>query len=112
MAEYDKHGRNRFVASDTGEQYFSARMRYPEALYDYILSYHKGPTSLAIDLGCGPGLVAEAIAPRFKTVIGVDPSDSMLAAARKHSTNGNVIYRKGYGENLQSCGIAEGSVDL
>ncbi len=36
-----------------------------------------------LDVGCGPGVVALALAPSFAEVIGLDPEQSMLAEARK-----------------------------
>ena len=42
----------------------------------------------ALDFGCGPGRLTRALAGRFETVVGVDISDGMVAAAR--ALNGDV----------------------
>jgi SAM-dependent methyltransferase len=45
-----------------------------------------------LDVGCGPGIVALALAPHFAEIVGVDPDEDMLAeagrqAARRSVTN-------------------------
>ena len=53
------------------------------------------------DLGCGTGLVAEALAPCVARVIGVDESGPMLVAARERlATRPNVELRAGSVESL------------
>ncbi|KIY61808.1 S-adenosyl-L-methionine-dependent methyltransferase [Cylindrobasidium torrendii FP15055 ss-10] len=88
--------------------YALARPKYPRALFDHILSYHKTgvPTNVqgfedaareradklrwltpgyerALDLGCGTGQATVELTP-FKNVVGVDPSEKMLEGARAH----------------------------
>lgn len=55
-----------------------------------------------LDLGCGGGFMAEALAARGATVIGVDPSEPAIEIARSHAaaSNLNIDYRVGVGENL------------
>jgi len=57
------------------------------------------------DLGCGGGILAEALAARGATVVGVDLSAEVLAAARVHlSESGlNVDYREIAPEGLASA---------
>lgn len=63
-----------------------------------------------LDLGCGTGRFADALASRFAaTVIGVDPSKKMLAQARGKRTHGTVRYVCGSGEAVP---LADSSVDL
>lgn len=62
---------------------------------------------LGLDVGCGTGYSAIALAPFCDRVIGLDPSAEMLASAAPHP---NVEYRQGSGERLESlpmsqCGI-------
>jgi trans-aconitate 3-methyltransferase len=48
-----------------------------------VLDYHRGPRNLAVDLGTGHGIVARALADAgLARVVGVDPSEGMIAQAR------------------------------
>ena len=94
-----------------------------------MLAYHYGigggggaPATL-LDLGCGPGTVARALAPRFSRVVAVDPSEGMVAqAAREARTPGDggggggpaIEFRRGCAEALSApeLGLAPGSVDV
>src|SRR5579884_2245777 len=64
--------------------YACFRPDYAPALYEAIAA-RTGPGAgrLALDLGCGPGLVAGALARRGWQVVGVDFSAPMLAEARR-----------------------------
>jgi SAM-dependent methyltransferase len=44
-----------------------------------------GPEDVVLDLGCGTGAIALALAPRAKWVIGRDPSEGMLERARRRA---------------------------
>jgi 2-polyprenyl-6-hydroxyphenyl methylase / 3-demethylubiquinone-9 3-methyltransferase len=57
---------------------------------------------VAIDIGCGGGLLAEEVARLGASVIGVDPSPSSITTARKHAaeTGLDIDYRIGSGEHL------------
>ena len=39
-----------------------------------------------LDLSCGGGFMAEALAARGAKVVGVDPSESAIAIAKKHAS--------------------------
>ena len=49
----------------------------------------KAPAALAglavLDIGCGAGLVSEPLARMGAAVVGIDPSDETIAAARLHA---------------------------
>lgn len=62
--------------------YLENRPRYPDQLYNTILSYHNGSRDTVLDLGCGPGLSLFPFAYHFKTLIGVDPSEGMIREAQ------------------------------
>jgi len=73
------------------------------------------PTGEAIDLGCGPGLLAIQLArraPRLR-VTGVDLSDEMLAQAEGQALSTQlaerVVFRRG---DVRQLPFAKGSVDL
>lgn len=54
-----------------------------------------------VDLGCGTGRFSGALANRFETtVIGVDPSRSMLAQAISNVPQENVTFRSGDAQNI------------
>lgn len=60
------------------------------------------------DLGCGTGHIARTLAPFVKTVIGVDASSAMLAAARARSSE-RIEFRKG---ELELLPIAAAELDV
>ena len=64
----------------------------------------------ALDLGCGIGRFAEALAPHLRSVLGLDLSAGMIAAARQRSRNANVRFAVGTGRDL--AGVADASVDF
>ncbi len=55
-----------------------------------------------LDLGCGGGFMAEALARRGAIVTGIDPSSALLDTARKHAwaQNLDTLYREGTGEAI------------
>ncbi len=55
-----------------------------------------------LDLGCGGGFMAEALAAQGAAVIGVDPSEPALEIAKAHAAanHRSIDYRLGVGENL------------
>src|SRR5688572_20188947 len=53
------------------------------AHFDNVVGSWQGRTVL--DLGCGGGFMAEALARRGAAVIGVDPSEAAIAAAQAHA---------------------------
>lgn len=59
---------------------------------------------LGLDVGCGTGYSAIALAPFCDRVIGLDPSPEMLASASSHP---NVEYRQGNGERLLELPMAQ-----
>jgi SAM-dependent methyltransferase len=77
-----------------------------------------------LDLGCGTGrdvYIAAQLVGKNGFVIGIDMTDEQLAVAQKHLPSQmnrfgyktpNVAFRKGYIEDLASCGIEDNSVDV
>jgi SAM-dependent methyltransferase len=58
---------------------YAARPPYAPALYQFLLTRVQGRGRL-LDLGCGPGKIAIALADHFAEVVALDPSPGMLAA--------------------------------
>ena len=62
------------------------------------------------DLGCGTGLLSEAVAPVVKRVIAVDESGAMLSGARKRlAPRDNVDVRSG---SVEALPIEDGELDV
>ena len=69
----------------------------------------EGPDVL--DLGCGIGRMAAVLAPRCRSVLGLDVSAGMVAEARQRCAGlGNARFEVTAGEDL--AGMAEGAFDL
>lgn len=97
-------------------QYLSFRPTYPSSFYHLVYSYHRhrqGSFQKAIDLGCGPGFVAQNLASAFTEVVGIDPSQKMVDVALQPEGDGasKIKYLVGGAEDMK--GFAEDhSVDL
>jgi 2-polyprenyl-6-hydroxyphenyl methylase / 3-demethylubiquinone-9 3-methyltransferase len=63
-----------------------------------------------LDVGCGGGILSEALAREGAAVTGVDPSEKSLAVARAHAAQSGLAidYRVASGEGLASSGVAQG----
>jgi 2-polyprenyl-6-hydroxyphenyl methylase/3-demethylubiquinone-9 3-methyltransferase len=63
----------------------------------------------ALDVGCGGGILAEALAAEGALVTGIDPSEQSLAAAREHARRSGVAvdYRRGSAEDLDVARFPE-----
>ena len=59
-----------------------------------------------LDVGCGAGLVTEPLARMGAAVVGIDPSDETIAAARLHAAEAGlaVDYRAATAEDLAAAG--------
>jgi FkbM family methyltransferase len=107
LSHADKRG-NRWRADEfleTGRAEIAAHMQVLDALGI------PAERRLALDFGCGAGRLTRALAPQFDRAIGVDVSNSMIAAARALN---NDIDNVSFVENAspQLATIADGCVDL
>ncbi len=59
-----------------------------------------GPDSDVLDFGCGIGRVAAALAPRVRSVVGLDLSPGMIAEAQRRSGARNLRFATTAGEDL------------
>ncbi|KAI0906726.1 S-adenosyl-L-methionine-dependent methyltransferase [Ustulina deusta] len=69
------------------ESYIASRPSPPESFFRIIQTYHRGHgshrTSVAHDVGTGPGNIARRLLPYFDYVVGSDLNADALAVARK-----------------------------
>lgn len=90
------------------EAYDRFRSGYPDALIDDLLAARPSNT---LDVGCGTGKVAAAIAARGFRVVGVEPDQRMAAMARARGVDVDVVSFENWdshGEmfDLVTCGHA------
>lgn len=96
---------HRYTAS--AEHYDSHRPSYPSLIIDWILETTvKAPPARIADVGCGTGIATRLLAERGFDVVGVDPSEEMLAFARR---GGLARYVRG---TSTATTLETGSVDL
>ncbi len=106
MADYDK--------TDIPERYTAARKLPPETVDLWMRALtHSLPAvtvRTVVDLGCGNGRFARPLAARFKAdVVGVDPSDKMLAEAAANYAATGVRYLRGSAEAIP---LPDGFADM
>jgi len=101
------------IESEILDKFYGCGSPIPEALDGKVL----------LDIGCGTGrdvYIASNLVGENGKVIGIDMTDEQLKVAQKYIKvqtekygykNPNVEFRKGYIEDLKSCGIADNSVD-
>jgi SAM-dependent methyltransferase len=74
--------RRRFDAA--AENYDRYRPSYPPALVDWIIATTGVPPRARVaDIGCGTGIATRLFAARGFEAVGIDPSEEMLAFARR-----------------------------
>jgi SAM-dependent methyltransferase len=73
--------------------YLSGRPAYAPGLIRRLAGLAGlGPRSRVLDLGCGPGQLAIALAPFAGEVVGIDPEPDMLRIAREAAAAGRAIH--------------------
>jgi ubiquinone/menaquinone biosynthesis C-methylase UbiE len=103
-----------YDATDIASSYDLGRDHGPEFLdlWMNVVSSHvkDQPIKTILDLGCGTGRFTEALRARFEAdVIGIDPSEKMLAQARSKLSSPRVRYEIGRAESIP---LPDNSVDL
>ncbi|RUS75674.1 hypothetical protein EGW08_016568 [Elysia chlorotica] len=100
-----------FVDMDQSKAYADCRPSYTEELFKTIAEYCQETNpdlSLAVDVGCGPGMSTIGFAKYFKKIIGVDISKTQIACAPNNISN--CEFRVGSADKLPF--ITSGTVDL
>lgn len=94
----------------TEDQYLRYRPTHPRLFLDLIAAQE--PAGTLLDLGCGPGSLALALAERGRDVIAVDANPQMLHAARQAAaqrmTRGKVRWQVGDAHDLSELGRVAG----
>lgn len=108
LSIYDTHAPNWWDGSQRFLRVLHNLVPARLAHFDTIVGTWRGKT--VVDLGCGGGFMAEALAQRGAIVIGVDPSEAAVTAAKAHAhAEGLAIdYRVGEGEAIP---VPNSSVD-
>lgn len=93
-----------FAEADVAACY-AARPPYAPALFEFLLARTEG-RARALDLGCGPGKIARALADHFAEVVALDPSAAMIAAGRAADAglHENIAWVMDTAENYQAAG--------
>lgn len=94
------------------DDYAAHRQGFPADFMARLADYGIGaPNQRALDVGCGTGLMARALAQAGCVVTGLDPSPELLAKAREASSaeGHSIEYVEGVAEELP---FEDGSFDL
>jgi SAM-dependent methyltransferase len=96
--------------SGTEDQYLRYRPPHPRLFLDLIAAQE--PAGTLLDLGCGPGSLALALAERGRDLVAVDANPRMLHAARhaaaQRMTRGKVRWQLGDAHDLNGLGRVAG----
>ncbi len=88
------------------EHYDRGRLGYSNDIYSALVGYGLAPAHNILDLGCGTGLASAPLIERGYHVTGVDPSEPMLAIAKRKLPS--ATWQVG---NAESLPFKDGSFD-
>src|SRR5664279_6096290 len=71
-----------------------------ERSHDFFLKNLPVRRDSVLEVGCGTGLLAYELSPRFGAVVALDVSEAMLAIARKKRSRANIEYRQADADDL------------
>lgn len=106
MNSSDKINADRFLGF--AKVYDDSRPKVPEQAVDIITDYLGRQPERVVDLGCGTGLSTMVWKGHAREVIGIEPSEDMLAQAEKKVCEG-VHFVKGFSD---STGLEDNSADV
>jgi len=95
---------------DGSQRWLRALQNLVPARLMYFDRFANWRNCTVLDLGCGGGFMAEALARRGASVIGIDPAEKAITIARRHAASQNlsIEYLVGTGELLP---MTDGSMD-
>lgn len=101
---------DRFTGADYVKVYDQYRPLPPQAILQQAVTYRqiKQP-KLILDLGCGTGTSTLGWSRFAQKVIGLEPSEEMLAIAKTKAGDSNVSFSQGFGHNIP---LQDASVDI
>lgn len=89
------------------------RCDYIESCVDRVFGREALRQQEVLEVGCGGGLICEALAQRGALTVGIDPSEGALQAARDHTRRSGLghgaYFEQGYAESLP---YADGSFSV
>jgi SAM-dependent methyltransferase len=89
------------------------RPHYPDSAIDFIIREgNLGPSSRAVDIGCGTGISTRQLAGRGISVIGVEPNAEMRALAESTSVSPGFPVPEFREGRAEATGLSDGSADL
>ncbi|ELV8719453.1 class I SAM-dependent methyltransferase [Vibrio vulnificus] len=91
--------------SEVSKHYAAYRPPIHSMILEEVLPLNKC-FSKGLDVGCGTGVSTKALSRFCKSVIGIDPSEAMLAQAKSLEA---MVFMQGTGENIP---LADNSVDI
>ncbi|KAK3735583.1 hypothetical protein RRG08_038736 [Elysia crispata] len=100
-----------FDDEEQSRAYAESRPSYTEEVFHTVVEFCRESSpdlSLAVDVGCGPGMSTIGFATYFQKIIGVDISETQIACAPRNIPN--CEFKVGCAHNLQF--ITSGTVDL
>lgn len=106
MNNADKINADRFKGF--AEVYDNSRPTVPAQAIELMLGYLGKTADRVVDLGCGTGLSTAAWKCHAKEIIGIEPSDDMLAQANKKADD-DIRFVKGFSDNT---GLEANSADI
>lgn len=73
----------------------SPAMNAPETLDAFVAWLPARPVEICLDVACGPGIVARALARRVRSVLGVDLTPAMVDLARREAGGAGIRFEVG-----------------
>ena len=119
-AVHQRHRRARAVGAGvdfgkTSDDYARFRPGPPPSFYERLATYMpKGSFEhlIAVDVGCGTGLVGIELAKRGARVVGVDPAQNQLDVMMRTAHAEGLLCVSGVCAKAEETGLQEGAFDL
>lgn len=95
-------------SAEIAESYATATSRSVRPLLvDVLRVAHAGPGDRVLDVGCGPGELAELLHERHAQMVGLDASPAMLKLALRHAPGGSWVLGEAEALPFRSASFAQ-----